>query len=222
MEIPSFWRKAIIKDPMLARWYFHWRESLNHKRTPLEDELPWLTYSAISWLSHYLNKSMILFEWGSGGSTVFFSRRVRQIISIEHDPTWYQEVADSIEKRRYKNIALRLVPSIEAENINPWYTSAVKKYTGRSFEAYIEAIDMYPDSFFDVVVVDGRARPGCIRQSLAKIRRGGYLVLDDSERGKYKHGLDLVPRRKDLRFFGPTPYIDYPRETRIMQIQNMS
>jgi len=222
MQIPKYWIKAIVRNPSIAKWYLHWRDSLNGKHTPLEDELPWMTYRAIDWLSHHLTHDMILFEWGSGGSTTFFSRRVKRVITIEHDPIWYQEVVNALEKRGYKNISLRLVEPVAAKNINPWYTSTDVNYTGKCFESYIKAIDEYPDSFFDVVVVDGRARAGCIRQALPKIKPGGYLILDNSERVEYKLGLDLVPKHKDIQLFGPGPYSGISWETRIIQIQNMS
>jgi hypothetical protein len=183
----------------------------------LEDELPWVTYRAIDWLSHHLTYDMILFEWGSGGSTAFFSRRVKRVITIEHDPIWYQDVANALEKRGYKNISLRLVEPVTAKNTDPWYTSTDAHNIGKSFESYIKAIDEYPDSFFDVVVVDGRARPGCIRQALAKVKHGGYLVLDNSDRAEYASGQALLVNWKNNLFFGPGPYADFPTGTTIWQ-----
>lgn len=222
MYIPSYWIKAVIQYPSTALWYRHWRSSLNGMRSPLQDELPWVTYRAIDWFSRHLTQNMVLFEWGSGGSTVFFSQHVKQVIAVEHDPVWYQQVADTLEKKGYKNISLKLVEPVSARNIDSWYMSAGKKYVDQSFEAYIKAIDEYPDHSFDVIVVDGRARPGCIREALSKVKPGGYLVLDNSERLDYQRGLDLLPQHKDIQFFGPGPYNISPWGTRIMQFQDGS
>ena len=40
----------------------------------------------------------------------------------------------------------------------------------------------YPDDTFDVVVVDGRERVRCFQHSVAKVKPGGLLILDDVDR----------------------------------------
>ena len=34
--------------------------------------IPWVTHGAKKWLDSYLKKDMKVFEWGSGGSTLYF------------------------------------------------------------------------------------------------------------------------------------------------------
>ncbi|CAG0943908.1 hypothetical protein BROC_02451 [Candidatus Brocadiaceae bacterium] len=217
----KYWAKLAVRSrkPSFLRWYFHWRDSLNGKRTPLSDGLPWIAYAAIDWLSSHLTPEMTLFEWGAGGSTVFFSRHVKQVVSIEHDPIWYEEISAIITKNAFNNVNLNLVKPEISNDINFWHMSTVKDYQGFSFEKYVRAIDTYPDNSFDVVFVDGRARPGCIRQAIPKIKTGGYLILDDSEREGYAIGLNLIPKNKDIRLSGPVPYVGWSKETRIMEVQ---
>ena len=215
MRVPAYWIKSVIRKPGTARWYFRWKNSLDGKHTPLGDELPWITYAAIDWFSHYLTHEMTIFEWGSGGSTAFFSHHAKQVVTIEHDPAWYQEVITTVTKRRYSNANIRLILPEKDNQTDVWYTSTDDLYQGFSFEKYIRAIDVYPDSCFDVVVVDGRARPGCIRQALSKIKPGGYLVLDNSERTAYLEGIRMVSNWGSKKFIGPAPYIRYQSETRI-------
>jgi len=220
MRPPLYWIKALVQNPRLAKWYSHWENSLNGKRSPLSDELPWVTYGAIDWFSLHLNKGMVLFEWGSGGSTAFFSRHVEKVFTVEHNPIWYQEVVSTITKNVYDNVKIDLVTPEKADRFDNWYLSTDSQYKGFSFEKYARTIDLYPNHFFDVVFIDGRARPGCIRQSLLKIKSGGYLILDNSERKEYSLGLNLVPRTKDVKIFGPGPYNGIPWETRIMRFPN--
>jgi hypothetical protein len=78
----SFWQ--------MLRLFPRWERSLD--RTPLELALPWLTYAAINFLEGVLSQSTRAFEWGVGGSTLFFSSRVSELISVEHDAQW----ADSV------------------------------------------------------------------------------------------------------------------------------
>jgi hypothetical protein len=58
-------------------------------------------------------------------------------------------------------------------------------FKGYSFENYVRAIDAYPNDFFDFVIIDGHARLSCIKNSIPKIKRGGMLVLDNSDRNHY-------------------------------------
>lgn len=213
----DFWTKALQENPKLTPWYEHWQSSLNGARSPLHDELPWMTYAAIDWLQSNLRKDMILFEWGSGGSTAFFARRVKQVITVEHDSKWYESVVKALGNKGYKNTTLTLSEPTKAAQDNRLYISSDTIYAGHSFEQYVRAIDSYPDSHFDIVVVDGRARPDCIQHSLSKIKPGGYLLLDNSERLEYERGWKLLQHWEDIRMWGPGPYNGYPWETRIWQ-----
>jgi hypothetical protein len=220
MRPPKYWIKGAIKKPGLVRWYSHWQSSLDGMRSPLTDELPWLTYQAIDWLSSHLTKEMSLFEWGLGGSTAFFSHRVDEVFSVEHDPLWFDEVMSTLRVRMYLNVSPKLVTPSSAENIDPWFRSTDVSLSGRSLEAYVRSIETYPDNTFDVVLVDGRARPGCMKYAMAKIKSGGYLILDNSERIEYAAGRQLVAEWRDVRFSGPGPYNALPWETRIWQKRN--
>ena len=44
----------------------------------------------------YIDKSTIMFEWGSGGSTIFFPRYVSRYHSIEHSKEWYHRVYNEL------------------------------------------------------------------------------------------------------------------------------
>lgn len=42
---------------------------------------------------------MIVFEYGSGGSTLFFQKYVKKIISIEHNRIWYKKMLKFLRKK---------------------------------------------------------------------------------------------------------------------------
>jgi predicted O-methyltransferase YrrM len=54
-----------------------------------------------------------------------------------------------------------------------------------NFERYVKSIDTFENETFDMVVVDGRARPSCIKRAIPKIKSQGLLVLDNSDRKYY-------------------------------------
>lgn len=214
-EMLSSWEAAVKERPALSRWFSHWQGSLNGAATPLQDELPWMTYAAISWLEGFLNKEMTVFEWGSGGSSAFFAKRAERVVSVEHDPAWLLNVKQALTTKEYTNAEISLVQPLKSGNPDPWYSSSSPDYLGCCFQSYASAIDSYPDESFDLVVVDGRGRPGCMRHAIPKVKRGGFILLDNSERAAYQSGCSLLEGWSGERMWGPGPYNGYPWETRI-------
>ncbi|MEA2488493.1 MAG: hypothetical protein QOH21_285, partial [Acidobacteriota bacterium] len=70
--------------PMFERW----RASIKGDASPIADELPWMTFGAIDFLDGYLQPGMRVFEYGSGGSTLFYLRHGASVVSVEHDAEW--------------------------------------------------------------------------------------------------------------------------------------
>jgi hypothetical protein len=164
-----------------------------------------MTLEAVESLDRHLTRSMDLFEWGSGGSTVFFAERVRTVRTIEHDPSWGTRVRDEMGTRRISNVDLEVIAPVEIGN--PGAKEPIldnrPEYTGLDFRAYVEAIERWSDSSLDVVIVDGRCRPDCIRYATPKVKPTGLLVVDNSERAAYREALSTVADWRTQHFFGP-------------------
>src|SRR5215813_10406387 len=82
--------------------------NLINGKTPLDLEIPWFSYAAIDFLETFVGPEMNVFEYGSGGSTVFFARRARQVVSVEDNPKWYEWVKRRLEQQGLVNASLRL------------------------------------------------------------------------------------------------------------------
>jgi len=52
----------------------------------------------IKGIMKYLNPNDIMLEYGSGGSTLFFSKHVKEYYSLEHEPEWYKKTFEKIKK----------------------------------------------------------------------------------------------------------------------------
>lgn len=50
-----------------------------------DEPIPWMTYPFIDFIEPRLNKNLIVFEFGSGNSTLFFSKRTGRVVSVDHD-----------------------------------------------------------------------------------------------------------------------------------------
>ncbi len=141
---------------------------------------PLFTPAATAFLADYLKPGMNVFEWGMGRSTPFFAKRGVKLISIEHDKMWYRKVRAQINATGLsENVELRLVV-VDSSEQQPDYGP------------YLQVISEYLDNFFDVVVVDGRERAACFLQAVTKVKPGGLLIMDDSQRERYAEAMKVV------------------------------
>lgn len=207
----SAWLRLLLVNPGRFRHFLEWRKSFEAARNALEDEVVWVTFEAREWLESFLTPDMKVFEFGSGGSTIFTAKRVTALVSVEHDPKWHKLTAEALARNNILNCQYLLVPQqIAAEAAhepNDPYGFVSSQYQGMSFEDYVKSISAFPDETFDLVAVDGRARPSCILHALDKVRCGGHLMLDNSERSRYQAGTALLADWEQTHFFGPGPYV---------------
>ncbi len=146
--------------------------NLVNGKTPLDLEIPWFSYAAIDFLERFLELHMTVCEYGSGGSTLFFARRVKSVFSIEDNPRWHELVSRRLQERGLRNVTLKLCPF------------DFKNPVGFEQSEYLTAM---PEERFDVVVVDGseewtQVRPICFERAESRVKRGGIIVVDDSWR----------------------------------------
>ena len=148
--------------------------------------IPWMNYPVIDLLRERLTKDLHLFEFGSGFSTTFYAQLVGHVTSIEYDPDWYEQVSQDAPG----NVELKLI----AQDVDGDYCRAIGA-TGRQY---------------DVVIVDGRDRVNCLKQSVNSLNDHGIIVLDDSEREIYREGIDFVHDQgfRSLSFDGQKPTLN--------------
>lgn len=140
----------------------------------MTEHKPWWGKGAAEFVAGHLRGDEVVFEWGSGGSSMWMKKRCGKLISIEHNPTWYRKV-------RMGGVDVRLI-SIDG----PKYQDAI---IGKGK--------------FDWILVDGRKRVLCCRNAVTHLKPGGYLVFDDSQRERYNPALDLMADWEQWAFEGP-------------------
>jgi predicted O-methyltransferase YrrM len=182
----------------------------------LAEATPWMCFPAVERLDTVLTAGSKVFEYGSGGSTIYFAQRAAEVVSVEHDRSWHRRVQAELERRRLANVRYQLVEPAADTTFDPTriadpsaYVSDDKRYVGKTFRSYAQAIDTFPDQSFDLVVVDGRARPSCILHAREKVKPGGVLLLDQSERRYYlaKSAALLDPAQwHRTHYMAPLPY----------------
>jgi hypothetical protein len=144
-----------------------WWES-RHKDCPL------LVPTVIEFLGHTIQPDWTGFEWGSGGSTVWFAERTKHVTSVEDNSDWHRYVNSRLAEKCLNNVDLRLT------RIDPALSDECTSSDQRARSVYVRQISDFRDEFFDYVLVDGHFREECIRAAIGKLKVGGLLILDDS------------------------------------------
>ena len=105
---------------------------------------------------------MHLFEFGSGYSTFFYSELVKSVTSVEFDKEWLSTVE--------KNVSTNVKLVYQKEDNDGNYCRVVRS----------------SGTEYDMIIVDGRDRLNCVRQSLQALSERGVIILDDSHRNRYQ------------------------------------
>ena len=86
-------------------------------------------------------------------------------------------------------------------NLNPEnaddFISKDNKSSGLSYEKYAKSIKQYDLNYFDIIVVDGRVRNACIKQAIPHIKKGGYLIVDNSDRSYYLSEFNFLNNKNE-------------------------
>jgi hypothetical protein len=208
--------RLVARRPGDIRYGRRFVESLDSSRSPLLDAVPWMPFRAGDWLDRNAERDWSAFEYGSGGTTVFLTQRIAALHSVEHDPEWFAQTSAVLEAAGHQHVRYELEEPESGDN--PAFASTGPEFAGRNFERYVKAIDAHPDASLDLVIVDGRARVACVRRALPKLREGGYLLLDNSDRDEYREAFELLARFPRLDFAGLTPYLLDPSRSSAWRI----
>lgn len=138
----------------------------------------WTSYPLHQFL-HSLNlKEKNVLEFGSGGSTVFFLKRIANLLTFEHSNVWIEKLKPKLQT--YDNWKINPVSYVSRETVQ------------NAHEEYLRGLEAVGDNSLDLVLVDGRHRVECIRASIAKVKKSGYIILDDSDRPEYSEAFELL------------------------------
>jgi hypothetical protein len=189
-----------------------WISSFRSGYSFLEKPMPWLPFVAMNWLRTYLRPDMNVFEYGSGASTIFISHLAGHVCTVEHDTAWHTLVSKALLQHHVSNCLYQLhEPRFDDEKTEVLSDRTLiadpseRENPGVNFQSYIAAIDGHPDQTFDLVLVDGRARRACMERALPKVKKGAFLMLDNSNDPRLVDCLELMQpyQRYDLHGIAP-------------------
>jgi hypothetical protein len=177
---PQFFLRLFSRADTL-RWF----ESARTGRplSPSVEVCPWYTFAALHFLRTRDFTGLHIFEYGSGNSTLSWSKVAATVTSVEHDRQWFEIVEPQLGPN-VTYIFRDLVPGGD----------------------YCQEITRH-GKLFDVVVVDGRDRVNCAKATIPALSPRGVIIWDNSDRERYAEGIDALLqagfRRLDFSGFGP-------------------
>lgn len=145
---------------------------------------PWMTRPAIRFMDTIIERTWGVLELGAGYSTIWLAQRCRSLVSLESDPHWRDRVETLLDAERLA-CDLRMCPVAE----------------------FPEQVSHISDGSVDLVIVDfaegeGATRLACVVRAAPKVRPGGYIVLDNSDRPQYAPADELLRDWTRQRFTG--------------------
>lgn len=197
-SLPFFIWQSIkyFKSPsqFIQNWsyYSRWVDSFKQGRNSVSDELPWLNYPAIEFLRQINLSKYKVFEYGGGGSTLFFCKSAAHVSTVEDHEGWFQTLSETINQKGYtkweghfRKPEIYKGKKIRSKENPDDFMSGGKGRENYTFENYVKVIEGYQPEYFDIILVDGRARPSCIKLAIPHLKQGGYLIIDNTERNYY-------------------------------------
>ena len=121
--------------------------------------IPWYTYPAIEYLASLDLSGMKVLEYGSGNSSLWWAERCKELVSVENDRAWYENIKNS---------------------------APVEKPFSYLFETSEQPYVRQPClEGADIVIVDGVYRPRCIDWFIESEKnaktRAALLIFDNSD-----------------------------------------
>jgi predicted O-methyltransferase YrrM len=165
---------------------------MRSRHTPLDLGMPWWSFGAANAVAGLLKESMEVFEFGSGGSTVFLARKVMHLTCVEDSEEWIGSVSAEVRRSNLSNVNILARPFDFGRTEEFESSSYLNALQGRSY---------------DLIVVDGqehaaKVRPQCFWRAERFIRPGGVIVLDDSWRYPEVKQQNKASRFKDYKGVG--------------------
>jgi len=133
-------------------------------REAIHSGLPWIVPESLVELEALMKPDMRIFEWGAGGSTMYWLKHNACVTTLERKCRWYFWTRERAKELPGK-LDIVFIPM-----------------GGKADEDYANAIKGFDDATFDLVYVDGEApqRGTSLKAAVSKIKPGGILLLDNS------------------------------------------
>lgn len=149
----------------------------------LSEAKPWWTEESIKMVQNILKPTWKVYEFGSGGSTIWLADKVSSVRAIEDNHHWFVRLREEIAVRNIINVQVI--------------------YRDITLGDYMHDILSYPNENFDLIIVDNNfRRVESFEKAVSKVKRGGLIFLDDSQNLSW-HGCFFVSGVEEVQTSQP-------------------
>jgi hypothetical protein len=199
-----------------------WFESADGTPRNKDGVVPWITYPAFRQLVRIVKPGCRVFEYGCGGSSLWWAARASEVVSVENDAEWavrfaraapenlkiiVRKMGEECSEARRAEVAEFFAEPPELPISPERKHNLAHGFLSEEFVAYATEITEYPRASFDVVVIDGMARTLTAWLAARYVKPTGIIVFDNSDRWQYNGAYRLLRdagfRRID--YYGPGP-----------------
>ena len=157
-----------------------WLKDYLIKKSPLDAGFPWINYCVIQFLHSFIHPNMNVLEFGAGGSSIFFLKRDVNLITIEHEEIWINNVRKRISSSQKDRWTAKHI------------SQSLPNHTIPFVNDYLTPLDHLKNDSIDIAFIDGRHRLESIKRSIPLIKNGGAIILDNSDRPQYSDAFGLL------------------------------
>ena len=195
--------KELAEDPsQLRRWgavlahairrprhAMYWFNASLHRQSPLDLGLPWLSLRCVDFLDEFLRPGMAVFEYGGGGSTLYFARKRCRVVTVEGYRRWSRLIRARLDEALGDGAAAVEIREIAgADDGEPPQEEYVKQ--------------VHHGGPWDLILVDGAHRLACLKAARDELRPNGVLLLDNADLEGYREVPKLLPDFERSSFTG--------------------
>jgi predicted O-methyltransferase YrrM len=168
---------SCFRFPLILRTWYQ-----RQKGPIINPPLPMLVLDAIRFLDQQVTAGTRVLELGGGNSTLWFLGKGAHLTTLESSTEWAEFIKGKVAH----------------DNLMVLGQDAVAAY-----------LQNLPDGSFDLVLVDCKAavmnRNDAVRIGRSKVRKGGWLVLDNSDAPRFRAATNIMNDRPRKTFTGFTP-----------------
>lgn len=146
--------KQVDNFRILSFKYGQWSTIRDWNSVDADGEpIPWYTYPATEYLSHLDFSELNVLEYGSGNSTLWWSKRVKKVTAIEDDESWF----------------IKIKKSLQADGVE--YILKPEK------KDYVES----GTAIHDILIIDGQFRRECAEHAVKVGGSSVMIIFDNSD-----------------------------------------
>ncbi len=133
-----------------------YKHEINSIKLGDRSPIGWFTYPFLEHLQSCDLSQLRVFEWGGGNSSLMWSEKCREVVTVENDNHWFSFIKNKADQ--IKNIHLMLI---------------------QDHDLYVNSVESFRES--DVVVIDGHWRYDCAKAALKMLSPSAIVILDNSD-----------------------------------------